>query len=688
MGIAGLGIILFFLVMAVTAPILIPWPRPIEVNLAPSICAPTWLMGLDPSGFIGDNPVPNPYFDSDASGWDYFEKLEFVEYLAMYSNFSIPINDTGWAYSTTGSTAPLSSGFDDSDGFPLLEGGSGPGSYEFSYTDTATGTAYGATTEILSYKFEFDPNKFGNGTLEDYPYRVYLQYAYSIEFYCNVSEMGDSEIFMKWMLENSTGESYRFRRYRWTSPSDTAFRESFQYEMPLENITRMFPESEAGATNLTLIIKLEYTNPTPADTFQVALHFDDIKLVIGSTYNETVAGNTAIISGAFDPDEGSDLDTQLATGSGDGCYHFVYNEDDKDIAYPNASAWVEYTFDWNLYDTPRAAYLNYQYMVTFTGEIGDARVKIAQEMYVENTSHTEVILLGSYIMEDRPWTASPHNVFNAFQLGNTFAHRGTLRARWKVVVFDPTPKDTPIIDVYFDDLVLELHGDYFGALGSGQYGEDLLAQLLWGARIALLVGLLSAAIATFVGLIVGLVSGYFGGMVDEILMRVTDFFLIIPGLPLMIVLAAILGAGWYNIVLVIALIGWTGTARLVRSQVLAERQRAYVEAARAIGASDLYIIFRHVLPNVTPLLFAQITLGVAGSILSEAGLAFLGLTHPNDVSWGRMLMQASQGGAYSAGAWWYVMFPGVCIVLLALSFTLVGYAIDEILNPRLRVRGQ
>jgi peptide/nickel transport system permease protein len=202
------------------------------------------------------------------------------------------------------------------------------------------------------------------------------------------------------------------------------------------------------------------------------------------------------------------------------------------------------------------------------------------------------------------------------------------------------------------------------------------------------VGLCAAFIATFVGLIVGLISGYFGGLVDEVLMRVTDFFLVIPGLPLMIVLAAILEPRWYNIVLVIALVGWTGTARLVRSQVLAERQKAYVEAAHAIGASDLYIIFRHILPNVTPLLFAQITLGVAGAILSEAGLSFLGLTHPYDVSWGRMLQAASQGGAYTQGAWWYLFFPGMCIVLLAMSFTLVGYAVDEILNPRLRIRRQ
>ncbi len=687
MGIAGLGIILFFLLMAVTAPILIPWPRPVEVDLAPSICAPTWLLPFNPSGFVETYPITNSHFDDNSDGWVYGENCNYVEYIAMMSNFSIPINDTEWTYSKGGYLPTLHSEFNESYGFPTELGGSGPGSFMFKYIDTSTGaSSFGPSQENITTEFEFDPNALG-GALEDHPLRVYLQYAYSVEFLCDDTEMGSATVAFTWWLENSTGDTWQFSRRSWTSPLDQTFRVTYPFEnqIPHLNASQLFPTT---LDNLTLRLVVDYTNPNGPDTPRIIMHFDDIKIVIGATFNATTAQNVTFITGAFDSSLGSDLVGELATGSGAGCYHFVYNDNDDTIGYPNASAWVEYTFEWNELDTPRAAYLNYQYKVDFSGNIGDARLKIAQEVYVENTDETVLILRGDYITGSKPWTVSPRKIFDSFQLQDTFGQKGTLKARYKFIVYDPTPEDTPTIHFYFDDLVLEIHGDYFGSLGSGQYGEDLLAQLLWGSRIALLVGLLAAAIATFVGLIVGLVSGYFGGLVDEILMRVTDFFLIIPGLPLMIVLAAILGAGWYNIVLVIALIGWTGTARLVRSQVLAERQRAYVEAAHAIGASDLYIIFRHVLPNVTPLLFAQITLGVAGSILSEAGLAFLGLTHPNDVSWGRMLMQASQGGAYSDGAWWYVVFPGVCIVLLALSFTLVGYAVDEILNPRLRVRRQ
>jgi peptide/nickel transport system permease protein len=486
---------------------------------------------------------------------------------------------------------------------------------------------------------------------------------------------------MRWELENSTGDIYLFRQMYWEAPSNRDWSETLEYEMTEENINTLFPTS---TDNMTLNIKLGYYNPQGVNTPQVDIHVDDIQLVLGANYTVAASSIVPSISGAHNPTEGSDL----ASGSGPGSYQFTFSESDDSVAYPEVSAWIDYQFSWDLLERPQAAYLNYHYKVEFTGPIGDAYVRIAQDMYVENTDEIVTILEGSQITESRNWTASPHNVFTTFHMIDTFEQRGNLKARWRAVVYDPTPSDTPQVAVYFDNLVLEIRGNYFGQLGAGQYGEDLWAQLLWGSRIALLVGLLSAAISTFVGLIVGLVSGYFGGLVDEVLMRVTDFFLVIPGLPLMIVLAAILQPGWYNIVLVIALIGWTGTARLVRSQVLAERQRAYVEAARAIGASDLYIIFRHVLPNVTPLLFAQITLGVAGSILSEAGLAFLGLTHPNDVSWGRMLMQASQAGAYAEGAWWYVLFPGICIVFLALSFTLVGYAVDEILNPRLRVRRQ
>ncbi|MGY5858766.1 MAG: ABC transporter permease [Candidatus Thorarchaeota archaeon] len=230
------------------------------------------------------------------------------------------------------------------------------------------------------------------------------------------------------------------------------------------------------------------------------------------------------------------------------------------------------------------------------------------------------------------------------------------------------------------------YGQYFGILGTTNAGADAWSQMVYGSRISLVIGLLATALSTAVGVIVGMVAGYFGGKIDEVLMRVVDFLLVIPGLPLMMVLAAFLGASIQNIIIVIAILGWTGTSRLIRSQVLAEKNKAYVESARAIGASDTYIMFRHILPNVTPILFANITLGVVGAILSEAGLSFLGLTNPEDPSWGRMLADARTGGAFSTGAWWVVLFPGAMITLLSLSFTFVGHTLDQVLNPRLRER--
>ncbi|MFW9787263.1 MAG: ABC transporter permease subunit [Candidatus Thorarchaeota archaeon] len=238
----------------------------------------------------------------------------------------------------------------------------------------------------------------------------------------------------------------------------------------------------------------------------------------------------------------------------------------------------------------------------------------------------------------------------------------------------------------FTNLKMVAYGEYFGLMGTTNWGADAYSQLIYGSRISLIIGILATALSTAVGVIVGMVAGYFGGKVDEVLMRIVDFLLVIPGLPLMMVLAAFLGASIENIIIVIAILGWTGTSRLIRSQVLAEKNKAYVESARAIGASDTYIMFRHILPNVTPILFANITLGVVGAILSEAGLSFLGLTDPEDPSWGRMLADARTGGAFTTGAWWVVLFPGLMITLLSLSFTFVGHTLDQVLNPRLRER--
>lgn len=223
-------------------------------------------------------------------------------------------------------------------------------------------------------------------------------------------------------------------------------------------------------------------------------------------------------------------------------------------------------------------------------------------------------------------------------------------------------------------------------LGTDELGRDVFRATLSGARISLLVGLLATAISILVGAVIGLIAGYYPGWLDSVSMRVTDFFLVIPTLPLVIVLAALFGQSLSIIILVIGLTGWPGTARIVRSQVLSLRERQFVTRIRSFGASDVRIIGFHILPNVLPLIFANTVLVIAGSILSEATLAFLGLGDPVHVSWGTMLHFAFVSGATGRGAWWYFLPPGVGIVLVVLGFTLLGHTLDRILNPRLRGR--
>jgi peptide/nickel transport system permease protein len=223
-------------------------------------------------------------------------------------------------------------------------------------------------------------------------------------------------------------------------------------------------------------------------------------------------------------------------------------------------------------------------------------------------------------------------------------------------------------------------------LGTDELGRSVLDLVIQGSQISLLVGFLATAISMFIGSLVGIVAGYSGGWVDVILMRFTDWFLVIPFLPLAIVLAAILGRSLFVIALVIGVTTWPATARVVRAQVLTLKERPYVERARALGAGNSQIVGRHILPNVFPLIFANTILVVAVAILTEATLSFLGLGDPFSVSWGSILESAFAEGAISLGAWWYLVPPGLCIVLVVLGFTMCGYAFDEILDPRLRKR--
>ncbi len=223
-------------------------------------------------------------------------------------------------------------------------------------------------------------------------------------------------------------------------------------------------------------------------------------------------------------------------------------------------------------------------------------------------------------------------------------------------------------------------------LGTDNLGRDILGNLLSGARVSLMVGVLATLISMLLGTSMGIVSGYFGKTIDTLLMRITDFFLVIPWLPLVLVLAAILGSSVWIIILVIGLTSWAGTARVVRSQTLSVKERAFIERAKAIGASHTSIMIRHILPNVFPLVFANTILVTAVAIISETTLSFLGLGDPSRPSWGMMLHYAFQSGAASSGAYWFFLPPGISVVLVVLAFTFLGYAFDEMLNPKFRRR--
>ncbi len=219
-------------------------------------------------------------------------------------------------------------------------------------------------------------------------------------------------------------------------------------------------------------------------------------------------------------------------------------------------------------------------------------------------------------------------------------------------------------------------------LGTDDAGKDVASGLIYGSRVSLLVGFSGALIALFIGGLIGLVAGFRGGRLGNGLMRFTDFFLVIPDLALQIVIVAIVGQSLRNIIIVIGVLGWTTTARLVRAQTLSVRERKFVSRARAVGASDFYILRRHVFPQVLPLMLANTVLTVSLAILAESTLAFIGLGDPTVISWGQMLNFAFNRGAVSAGAWWALIPPGLAIVWVVLGVTLAGNALEDIVNPR------
>jgi peptide/nickel transport system permease protein len=236
-------------------------------------------------------------------------------------------------------------------------------------------------------------------------------------------------------------------------------------------------------------------------------------------------------------------------------------------------------------------------------------------------------------------------------------------------------------------------------LGTDELGRDMLNLTVHGTRTSMAIGLLATAITVIIGAVLGVVSGFIGGATDTVLMRVSDFFLVLPTFVLALILAPVLldviGANaelfgmrmtLVVIVIVIGITSWAGTARIIRSQTLSLRERAFVDRARVIGSNGRQIMSRHIMPNVMSLVVANAVLTFAGAVLTETTLSFIGLGDPFQPSWGQILNAAQGAGAPGLGAWWYLAPPAVAIILVVLAFTLLGNALDDVLNPKLRVR--
>ena len=254
--------------------------------------------------------------------------------------------------------------------------------------------------------------------------------------------------------------------------------------------------------------------------------------------------------------------------------------------------------------------------------------------------------------------------------------KGTYVIRNTFYLFDPS-------DTVVDSGVI-LGGKVYGIIGTDDLRRDLAVGLLWGAPVALFIGLTVSIAAVFIGLIYGVVAGYKGNRTDEGLMRINDVFYSLPTLPLLVILSVTVGRSIFLITGFLVIFGWVGMAKISRSIALQIKSLQYIEAARLMGQSDTKIIFKHIIPQLLPLTFASIAIAVPAAILGEAALSFLGLGDPSIPTWGQILHDAYAAGAISRGLWWWIVPPGMMIAITGLAFVLIGNALDNIVNVRAR----
>ncbi len=403
----------------------------------------------------------------------------------------------------------------------------------------------------------------------------------------------------------------------------------------------------------------------------------------------SVDGNgSSITTGAIAPGEG----LQGSTG-----YKILYNHTDPTKDYGVTHIYLEKEWTHPYRSAVGVAFGFAARFQSFTS-VGSNDIRFS--INIVNPNGTATLMYPQFqFMEDpitqsTPWKYTPVGIstgsfYDEFLL-HAFTGPGVYKMQFEVAIRNTNSNDTMSLAIYIDSPGLFLYGETYGVLGTDESSYDLFHEFLLGTRISFLVGIVATIAAVGIGLLVGLFSGYIGGYADELIMRSVDFILILPGLPLLIVLAYIFGQhgsiSIWTIIFVIGILGWPGTARIVRSQVLSIKERSFVEASRAIGASSPHIVFKHVLPNVLGLVYALAAGSVGGAILTESALAFIGLGDPGVISWGNILQHAEQYGAAYSLSWWWIVPPGLGIALLSVSFIFIGHGLDEVFNPKLRRR--
>lgn len=239
----------------------------------------------------------------------------------------------------------------------------------------------------------------------------------------------------------------------------------------------------------------------------------------------------------------------------------------------------------------------------------------------------------------------------------------------------------PLPDPHSTDFQPFLSPSRVHPMGTDNLGRDIFSRVLWGTRTSLSVGLVAAGLSAIIGVLVGGIAGYYGGVVDDILSRITEIFLVIPGFFLALLVVSIFGSSLINIMVVLGLLTWPSNARLMRAQALSLKEREFVQALKVAGVNELKIVLKHIIPNGIQPIIANTFLQMAGAIITEAGLSFIGLGDPNVISWGKMIYE---GQIYITSYWWVPIFPGIFLVLTVLALNLLGDGLLTLLNPRLR----